>query len=141
MKKYICMALVLIACTLCGCGNGRMRDGFYTAEMAEEKNGWKEYLCIMVEDKQIVYAEYNAKDESGYIKSWDNSYMQLMKSIVGTYPNEYTRNYVAQLLNNQSAESLDALTGASSSAENFKKLAAAVIEQAKKGDTNIIFVE
>lgn len=142
MKRYVWIGLIFVTCLLTGCKReDKMEDGFYTAEMAELSHGWQEYLCIMVKGDQIVYAEYNAKDESGYIKSWDNSYMQAMKTIMGTYPNEYTRNYVAQLLENQSAVPVDAISGASSSVGNFNKLAVAVVEQAKKGDTSAVFVE
>lgn len=142
MKKYICVMLIFTLCLLTGCGKSKaMKDGFYTAEMAEMGNGWQEYLCIMVKNKKIVYAEYNAKDASGYIKSWDNSYMQLMNSMAGTYPNEYTRNYVAKLIEGQGIEEFDGISGATHSAGNFEKLAAAVMEQAKKGDSSTILVE
>ena len=39
------------------------------------------------------------------------------------------------------ADHLDAVSGASSSGKNFNKLAAAVLEKAKKGDTSIAIVE
>ncbi|MBO5057021.1 MAG: FMN-binding protein [Lachnospiraceae bacterium] len=141
MKKYICFVLILFTFLLGGCGSNSMKDGFYTAEMSDFSHGWKEYLCIMVKNDTIVYAEFNAKDPSGYIKAWDNAYMKNMAAISGTYPNEYTRNYVAQLIEVQNSEDVDAVSGASSSGGNFKKLSYAVIEQAKKGISDIIIVE
>ena len=36
---------------------------------------------------------------------------------------------------------IDALTGATSSHSSFQKLAAAVVEQARKGDSSIVFVD
>ncbi len=143
MKKIILMAVTvfLFSAFLGGCGTQPvMQDGFYTAEMSEYSHGWKEYLCIMVKNDRIVYAEFNAKDPSGYIKAWDNTYMQNMKSVEGTYPNEYTRKYVAQLLEKQSSEEVDTLSGATHSGGNFHKLSAAVIQQAKKGDSSIFIV-
>ena len=93
MRKYICLLLFFLVLFLGGCGrNDKMKDGFYTAEMSDYSHGWKEYLCIMVKDGIIVYAEFNAKNQSGYIKAWDNAYMQNMVSVSGTYPNEYTSN-------------------------------------------------
>ena len=74
-------------------------------------------------------------------RSWDNAYMQNMLHSNGTYPNEYTRNYAGQLLEKQQADSIDALSGASSSCGSFQKLAAAVLEQAKEGDSSIAFVD
>lgn len=142
MKKYICLGLLFLTIFFSGCGaKTQMKDGFYTAEMSDFSHGWKEYLCIMVKDDTIVYAEFNAKNPSGYIKAWDNSYMQSMASVSGTYPNAYTRNYVRQLIETQAPDSVDAVSGASTSGGNFLKLSEAVISQAVKGDSNTIVVE
>ena len=129
MKKAICVSLILIAALLSGCSSkNEMKDGFYTAEMSDYSFGWKEYLCIMVKDDKVVYAEFNAKNPSGYIKAWDNAYMKNMKPVSGTYPNEYTRTYVSELIETQDGT-------------NFSKLSAAVVEQAKKGDSKIKIVK
>ncbi len=143
MKKLLLTAftVLLFSAFLGGCGSqSGMKDGFYTAEMSEYSHGWKEYLCIMVKNDRIVYAEFNAKDPSGYIKAWDNTYMQNMKSVEGTYPNEYTRKYVAQLLEKQTPDEVETISGATHSGDNFLKLSAAVIEQAMKGDSAISIV-
>ena len=103
--------------------------------------GWKEYITIMVKGGSIVSVEYNAENASGFIKSWDNAYMQTMLHSNGTYPNEYTRYYAGQLLEGQGEEKIDALTGATSSYGSFQKLAVAVIEQAKQGDSSIVIVD
>lgn len=140
-KKIVCLCVICMAVMLGGCSGDKMKDGFYSAQMAEYSNGWKEYLCIMVKNDKIVYAEFNAKDASGYIKAWDNAYMKNMAAVSGTYPNEYTREYVSRLLESQSPEGIDAVSGASGSGDNFVKLSKAVVEQAKKGDSSIITVE
>ena len=69
--------------------------------------------------------------------------MQNMASVSGTYPNEYTRYYAAELIEKQDASDIDALTGATSSGNNFKRLTAAVIEQSIAGnpDTRIVEME
>lgn len=140
MKKYFYMMLIVITLLISGCGS-KMKDGFYTAEMSDYSFGWKEYLCILVKDGDIVYAEFNAKDPSGYIKSWDNAYMENMGTLSGTYPNEYTRYYVAELIESQNSEDIDTLTGATTSGSNFTRLAAAVTKQAAKGNSTTIIVE
>ena len=91
--------MVMFVLLMSGCG-GKMKDGYYTAETAEFSHGWKEYVCIQVKDDTIVSAEFNAKNESGFIKAWDNEYMRNMssKSESGIYPNKYTREYVQQLI-------------------------------------------
>ena len=94
-----------------------------------------------MKDGSIVSVEYNAENASGFIKSWDNAYMQTMLHSNGTYPNEYTRNYANQLLEGQGQGSIDAITGATSSHASFQILAQAVVEQARKGDSSIAIVD
>ena len=67
--------------------------------------------------------------------------MQNMLHSNGTYPNEYTRYYAGQLLKGQGEGRIDAITGASSSYGSFQKLAAAVLEQARRGDSSIALVD
>ena len=137
--SLILVLLFLVSLTACTEKTG-LQDGYYTAQAAEFNHGWKEYITIMVKDNSIVSVEYNAENASGFIKSWDNAYMQTMLHSNGTYPNEYTRNYASQLLSNQQEE-IDALTGVTSSYNSFKKLAAAVLEQAQKGDSSTVLVD
>ena len=143
MKRIFAMlsALLLTASLLAACG-GRagLQDGYYTAQASEFSHGWKEYITILVKGGNIVSVEYNAENASGFIKSWDNAYMQNMLHSNGTYPNEYTRYYANQLLEGQGKGSIDAITGASSSHGTFQMLAQAVLEQARKGDSSIMFV-
>ncbi|MDE6970298.1 MAG: FMN-binding protein [Eubacterium sp.] len=145
-RKNICTLslMFLLLCTglLGACGSSSdLKDGFYTAQMSDYSHGWKEYLCIMVKDDKIVYAEFNAKNKSGYIKAWDNAYMENMAAVSGTYPNDYTRNYVAQLIETQRSDGIDMVSGASSSGGNFLKLSAAVLEQAAAGNPDTIIVQ
>ena len=142
IKAGIMTVLVLFAVMLAGCGSsGDLKDGYYTAEMADFSFGWKEYLVIQVCHGKIVSAEFNAKNESGFIKAWDNSYMQNMIPFQGTYPNKYTREYVQQLLEEQADIQVDAVTGASTSGNNFVKLVDAVLKQAARGDSQTVRVE
>ena len=108
--------------------------------MEEYSFGWKEFVTICVMNNKIVSVEYNAKNPAGFIKSWDIAYMRNMNADQGTYPNRYTRVYGAQLLEKQSADEIDTVPGASSSGGNFRKLAAAVLEHAETGDTEIAVI-
>ena len=143
MKRILALllSLLLLVPALTACGGGGLQDGYYTAQAAEFSHGWKEYITIMVKGGSIVSVEYNAENASGFIKSWDNAYMQNMLHSNGTYPNEYTRYYAGQLLSGQGEAPIDAITGATSSYGSFQKLAAAVLEQARKGDSSIVFVD
>ena len=144
MKKriiYLLIAVMMIV-LLAGCGSSSsLKNGYYTAEMAEFSFGWREYLIIQVKSGNIVSAEYNAKNASGFIKSWDNSYMESMINEQGTYPNKYTREYIQQLLDGQADTQVDAISGASTSGGNFEKLVEAVLKQAVAGDSTTAIVE
>ncbi|MCI8573127.1 MAG: FMN-binding protein [Oscillibacter sp.] len=143
MKRILSLAaavLLLAALTACG-GEPTIQDGYYTAQAAEFSHGWKEYITILVKGGSLISVEYNAENASGFIKSWDNAYMQIMLHSNGTYPNEYTRNYAGQFLEGQGKGDIDALTGATSSWGSFQKLAEAVLEQARKGDSSIAIVD
>ena len=143
MKRILSLVLLLLMLvSLTACGNKtELKDGYYTAQAAEFSHGWKEYITILVKGGSIVSVEYNAENASGFIKSWDNAYMQNMLHSNGTYPNEYTRYYAGQLLEGQGNKDIDAITGASSSHASFQKLAEAVLEQARNGDSSIIIVD
>jgi len=142
MKKKILilsMFVILAMTSLAGCGSG-LKDGYFTAEMSDFSHGWKEYLRIQVKHGTVVSAEFNAKNESGFIKAWDNAYMKNMGSDKGTYPNRYTREYVQQLLDEQENIKVDIVSGASNSGTNFEKLVQAVLEKAGKGDPKTAIV-
>lgn len=146
MGKKLFLGLILLALCLSlgGCAAGPesgLVDGYYTVEMAEYDNGWKEFVTICVSGGKIVTVEYNARNASGYIKSWDMDYMRKMNGIVGNYPNAYTRNYAAQLLLTQGPDGIDAVSGATLSGGKFTRMAAALIEKAKAGDTTVGIVE
>ena len=144
MKRIfvILVRLLLTASLLTACGNQTgLQDGYYTAQVSEFSHGWKEYITILVKGGSIVSVEYNAENASGFIKSWDNAYMQTMRQSSGTYPNEYTRYYANQLLEGQGESGIDALAGATSSHGTFQVLAQAVVEQARKGDSSIALVD
>lgn len=144
MKRIVAifLSLLLMMSLLTACGDQpRLQDGYYTAQAEEFNYGWKEYITILVKGGNIVSVEYNAENASGFIKSWDNAYMQTMLHSDGTYPNEYTRYYAKQLLEQQGEGSIDAVTGASSSHASFQILAQAVLEQARKGDSSIVIAD
>ena len=136
----VCVALAAIFCG-CSASNSGMHDGYYTAEMAEYSNGWKEFLTLHVEDNTIVSVEYNAKNASGFLKSWDMSYMRRMNEARGTYPNYYTRTYARQVVEKQSGDEIDMIAGASISGGNFRLMVAAALEKAYQGKNEVAIVQ
>ncbi len=146
MKKWIMAGIMLVfilgisGCSIYPQPEG-LRDGCYTAQMSEESFGWREYVVITVKNGEIVATEFDAENPSGFIKSCDNAYMNEMKAVSGTYPNEYTRYYAAQLTGQKSVPEIEILAGATGSGNNFQRLAEAAVEQALKGDTTVALVE
>ena len=144
MKRLLTFTLIflLLVLPLTACSEKtELQDGYYTAQAKDFSHGWKEYITIMVKGGSIVSVEYNAENASGFIKSWDNAYMQTMLHSNGTYPNEYTRYYASQLLEGRRDDDIDAISGASSSYGSFLKLSEAVLEQARKGDSDVVVVD
>lgn len=144
MKKILACVVCAVALTgaFCACGrsSNSLKDGYYTAEMADFSNGWKEFLTIHVEDETIVSVEYNARNASGFIKSWDMAYMRRMNAAKGTYPNYYTRTYARQAIEQQSGENIDTVAGASISGGNFRLMMAAAIDMARQGKNEVAVV-
>lgn len=146
MRKWkMAGVLLMMVLVLGGCGEASMQigmqDGSYTAQMSDYSFGWKEYVTITVKNGVIVTTEFNAENASGFIKSWDNAYMNNMKPVSGTYPNEYTRYYAAQLTGQSDMPEIEVMSGATSSGNNFQRLAQAVVERAFEGDSTIAVVE
>ena len=144
MKRLLTFTLIflLLVLPLTACREEtELQDGYYTAQAKDFSHGWEEYITIMVKGGSIVSVEYNAENASGFIKSWDSAYMQTMLHSNGTYPNEYTRYYASQLLEGRRDDDIDAISGASSSYGSFLKLSEAVLEQARKGDSDVVVVD
>jgi major membrane immunogen (membrane-anchored lipoprotein) len=118
-----------------------LRDGYYTAEVMDYHHGWKEFLTIYVNNGRIVTTEYNARNRSGFIKSWDVEYMRVMNKADHNYPNKYTRKYTSELLERQGTQGIDAMSGATESYLSFRILADAAIAQAKAGSRKVAFVK
>ncbi|MGD9559048.1 MAG: FMN-binding protein [Oscillospiraceae bacterium] len=139
----LCILLCLSALLLTGCDKAasEWQDGYYTAETTDfDQYGWKEYLIICVSGGKIVSVDYNAKNASGLIKSWDMEYMREMYASDGTYPNEYTRVYAETLLTRQDPDRVDMVAGATHSHKTFQLLAKAAIELATTGNKDIAYV-
>lgn len=133
LSRILVLLLLVMSLTASSEETAGLQDGYYTAQAADFNFGWKEYITIMVKGGDIVSVEYNAENPSGFIKSWDNAYMQTMLHAQGTYPNEYTRYYAGEA-------PIDVISGASTSWGSFQKLSAAVLEQARQGDSGIAVV-
>lgn len=144
-SQHILIPGLLLALALtggCSSETSGLQEGYYTAEaVAYDSRGWKRYMTIYVNQDKIVTVEYNAKNASGFIRSWDMDNMRRMNAESGTYPNKYARAYAVALLNRQDPALIDAVPGAANHLESFQLLAEAALERARKGDKTVIFVQ
>lgn len=140
----LCACFVFAACDGTGvfsAGGAGLKDGYYAAEMAgADRFGWKEFLSITINDGRIAAVEYDAKNSSGFIKSWDPDYMRLMNAAKGVYPNKYARTYANALVLLQDPARIDAISGASLSHRTFVLLAEAALAQARTGAREVVFI-
>jgi major membrane immunogen (membrane-anchored lipoprotein) len=140
MGKIMCLAALVF--TACRPNMPPLHDGYYMAEAETyDDHGWKEYVSVSINNNKIVAVEYNAKNQSGFIKSWDMEYMRVMNAVSKTYPNEYTRYYITALLETQNPDGVDALTGATNSFHSFTLLSTAALERARKDDKSVCYVK
>lgn len=144
-KRFFLMIILLALCALlsaCAQTASELQDGYYTAEAAEfSEYGWKEYITLCVSDGRIVTVEYDAKNASGFVRSWDMGYMRAMNLSDATYPNEYSRSYKVALLNWQNPDEVEVVSGATTSHTAFQMLAEAAISQARMGNKQVAYVE
>ncbi|MBC2017339.1 extracellular electron transfer flavoprotein PplA [Listeria seeligeri] len=121
--------------------DGTMTDGTYKLE---EKNyddkGWKAFMSIEVKDGKITKANYDYKNEDGKLKSEDADYEKAMKEAQGTGPQEYLKQLSDSLVKNQSASTVEVVSGATHSSDAFINYANQLIQAAQKADTTTISI-
>ena len=128
---------------LSGCSpdENLMHDGYYSAVAAAfNKDGWKEFITLYVYNNRIVTVEYNARNASGLVRSWDAPYLRQLKEKTGVHPNLLIREYSRELLGRQDPEGIRRVKGDGRFYDIFKTLASAAIAQAKAGDKTVLEV-
>ena len=144
-KKFFALILsTLVASNFIACGasnNSKLKDGDYTVETAKaDDHGYKAKLSIKVSDGKITEAKYNEfNGETNAMKREDKDYNEKMTGVSGIGPAEYEPQLEKALIEKQSSD-IDVITGATSSSNQFKKLAEKVLKNAEEGKTEDIFV-
>ena len=128
MKRVWVIGLILMLSLsiLGGCDKSdemTYEDGNYSAESDIDENGWKGLINITVENKEITIVDYDEIDENDNKKTEDEEYSETMDNASGIRPEDAFEELEEALINTQNAEQIDAVTGATSSSEQFKKLA------------------
>jgi major membrane immunogen (membrane-anchored lipoprotein) len=116
-------------------------DGYYTAEaMAYDRDGWKDYLTIYVNNGQITIVEYDSTNLSGFRRSWDMDRTLDWHGRHGQRPGSFVLSYRNALLALQDPSRIQPLQGGRNMHEAFTALAAAAIGRARTGDGQVAFV-
>lgn len=139
MKQIAALAAGLcVAAMLSGCG---LKDGSYSASLAAPDSlGYQAYLKVTVTDGEITEADFDAANADGQKKSEDEDYAALMEPACQTTPAQVSQHYRQLLLGAKSYSKVevDAVSGATVSSGEFRRLWAALEEPFKKGDTQPI---
>ena len=135
------LMLALLLLSACTETEPPLKEGHYSAEMETfDREGWKAFITLYVTNGKIITIEYDAKNETGFLKSWDMDYIRWMKSSLGIYPTGYMRAYSIALLNWQDPEKVHPLRGAEENCTYFKLLAKAALENSRLGHKEIAVV-
>ncbi|MDR2460219.1 MAG: FMN-binding protein [Deltaproteobacteria bacterium] len=140
---FCLLGVIIISFVASSCTkkSNKLADGYYTAEsMAYDEDGWKDYLTIYVNNGQITIAEYDARNMSGFRRSWDMDYMYAWHSIIGTRPESIVSSYQNSLITLQDPYKIQSKPGARNMHANFVSLAQSALEQAKMGNAAVAFV-
>lgn len=114
------------------------KDGTYTAESDFDERGWKFVHEITIKDGKITESVADYEDKDGNLKSENAEYNTMMEEKSGISSKDATDKLDAALLEAQDAEAVEVVSGATHTAENFKKSAAALLAAAEKGNTETI---
>jgi major membrane immunogen (membrane-anchored lipoprotein) len=108
--------------------------------MSFDQEGWKDYLTIYVNNGQITIVEYDARNLSGFRRSWDMDRMLAWNSTHGVRPSRYLLSYQNALLTLQDPRRIQPLPGGRNMYESFTALAEAAIGRSRSGESQVAFV-
>lgn len=107
------------------------KDGIYTAEGETDERGWKPIIEITVKNGKITDVYYDEVKEDGTKKSTDQDYYANFLEKGGTDVRKAYETLENSLVEVQDPDKVDTFSGATSSSNNMKELAAKALEGAK----------
>ena len=132
------LAVAALATTVfVGCGSKEeakeagLKDGTYTAQGQPDDKGNTASIEIEVKDGKIATVKYDEVSSEGVSKLDNEEYNTKMKSVSGTNPIEAFPALEKSLVEKQDVASVDTVTGATHTSENFKTLAEEALKSAK----------
>lgn len=134
-------AALVLMCPGCSRDDVVLHDGYYSAVAASfNALGWKDFVTLYVYNNRIVTVEFNARNPSGLIMSWDGMTLRRLKRRMAMHPNSAIRHYTQELLSRQNPDSLRRVAGDDYFYDTFKLLTEAAIAQAKTGNKSVVNV-
>lgn len=137
-RAALLLALCAVLWAVQGCAQEResLHNGYYSAVAASfDQDGWKEFITLYIYNNRIITAEYNARNASGLVLSWDVLHLRRLKAREGgVHPNQIIRAYCRELLDRQDPKNIRPLRGDTRFYGNFVTLADAALAQARAGD-------
>ncbi|MDR7870862.1 MAG: FMN-binding protein [Tissierellaceae bacterium] len=126
MKRLVLFGLVLtLVLTMavgCTTDEAKYKDGTFKADGEMDERGWTPVVEVVVENGEIVSVDYDEYNEAGELKSEDDEYAESMKSVSGVSPAEAYKQLEDALVKRQDVDQVDAVSGATTSSEQFKEL-------------------
>ncbi len=132
------LAVAALATTVfVGCGSKEeakeagLKDGTYTAQGQPDDKGNTASIEIEVKDGKIATVKYDEVSSEGVSKLDNEEYNTNMKAKSGSNPIEAFPALEKSLVEKQDVASVDTVTGATHTSENFKTLAEEALKSAK----------
>jgi major membrane immunogen (membrane-anchored lipoprotein) len=113
------------------------KDGVYKVSFDKfDAHDWKGQVELEIKGDKITNVTFDYVNKDGKLKTQDEAYKAAMEPVSKTYPGKYIPELQQSLLDKQSISSVDAITGATTSSNEFKALVQFALENmAKKGET------
>ncbi|MBD3948673.1 FMN-binding protein [Tuanshanicoccus lijuaniae] len=111
-----------------------LKDGKYTVVGNPDERGWAVKHTIEVKDGKITSSDFDYYNEAGDRKTEDEEYNKKMEEKSGISSKDAIAKLNDALVESQKSD-VEVVSGATHTAENFVKSAAALIAKAEKGDT------
>jgi len=130
VEMVACLALALALVGIECVSAQQPKDGVYYAEEDSfDTHGWKGMMTLTVKNGKITEVFYDEVSKSGELKSLNNSYSQMMKSVSKVAPKEAAEKLSSSLVAKQDPAKVDAVTGATDSSVRFRALAQKALKE------------
>ena len=118
-----------------------LQDGEYSLTTEADERGWAHQFTIVVADGAITESNYDMVNEDGDLKSVDEEYNTAMEEGTGTSFATAAEELNAALVEAQSLDGVEVVSGATSTSNAFLEYAQQLLDAAAEGNTDPIEAE